>query len=203
MSSCGAACARLRIHLTGIWETDRAMTTISRRTLLSRTVVGAAVLVGAAAGVGRRVHHRVAVPPAPPPAALVAVLTAQGRLLDGFDQVVATGAAAAVLPALRADIEAHGSALRALLEAYPGWRYRAIAAGSGGPSASPSPSTAAPVETPVAGDTAQLVAGIAALATLAARTCQQWPAGEQQAAQVVPLLGSMAAALRSQQDVLS
>src|SRR6185437_8932588 len=125
-----------------------------------------------------------------PPAALTAALDRQGTLLAGYDQITDDQ-----LPArtgLRADLQAHGDALRALLELYPGWRLAQAS-----PSADPSPTatagtssagTSLPPSTPAALATASKAA-----ATALADSCRHWPAGESHAAQVVPMLGSMAA----------
>ncbi|HET6209358.1 MAG TPA: hypothetical protein VFD94_03195 [Jatrophihabitans sp.] len=157
--------------------------------------------VGAALGLQHRVHHRVAVPPAPPPAVLTAALDRQRSLLAGYDLITDDQ-----LPAragLRADLQAHGEALRALLELYPGWR---LAAGhSASPSASPSTGPAGS-PTASAGPPASTAALAAASRTAAAALttgCLRWPAGEAHAAQVVPMLGSMAACLDTHVQVLT
>jgi hypothetical protein len=168
------------------------MTNISRRTLFSRTLLLVAAGGGAAIGLTKTVHHKVAAPPAPPPAALTAVLDTQKRLLGGYDAALAASPGHATLSALRADIAAHGAALRAVLEDYPGWRYA-----QNGPS--PTPSAAATV----AGSTAALAAASKAGAATATKSCVGWPAGEAQAARVVPLLGCIAACLTTHAGVLS
>src|SRR6185437_9705790 len=96
------------------------MSQISRRALFGRGLLVVGAGAGALLGLQHRVHHRVAVPPPAPPAALTAALARQRSLLAGYDQLTDDQ-----LPAragLRADLQAHGDALRALLELYPGWR---------------------------------------------------------------------------------
>src|SRR3954451_12525759 len=99
------------------------MAEISRRALLSRTVLVAGLAVGAGLGLTRRVQHKVAVPPAAPPAVLTEALARQQRLLADHD-AVASGHDAGwpAAAGMRSDVVAHGNALRALLELYPGWR---------------------------------------------------------------------------------
>jgi hypothetical protein len=166
------------------------MAEISRRTLLSRTVLVAGLAVGAGLGLTRRVHHKVAVPPPPPPAALTDALARQRRLLAGYDAV--TGPA--VLAGLRSDVAAHGDALRALLERYPGWRLARATSAAG-----PSPSSAEPA--------ASSVAGLAAASNSDARALTAavlaWPATDAQAVEVLPVLGSIAACLVSHAQVLA
>jgi hypothetical protein len=169
------------------------MTNISRRTLFNRTLLLAAAGGGAAIGLTKTVHHRVAVPPAAPPAALAAALDTQQRLLGGYDAALAANPGHATLTALRADIAAHGAALRAVLEDYPGWRYA-----QSRPSATPTAATS-----PVAGSAAALAAASKAAAATASKACLSWPAGEPQAARVVPLLGCIAACLTTHAGVLS
>jgi len=177
------------------------MSQISRRALFGRGLLVLSAGAGAALGWQHRVHHRVAVPPPAPPAALTAALDRQRTLLAGYDQL-----ADDQLPAragLRADLKAHGDALRALLELYPGWRLAQASpspSGSAGPSgsASPSGSAAAPPTT-----LAQLASATRAAATALTNSCLHWPAAESHAAQVVPMLGSMAACLDSQVAVLT
>jgi hypothetical protein len=165
------------------------MANISRRTLFSRTLLLAALGGGAAAGLTRSVHHKVAVPPTPPPAGLVAALDTQKRLLGGYDEALTASPGDATLTALRTDIAAHGDALNAALEGYPGWRYtRSLSA----------PATAAK---PVAGSRAALAAASTTGADAIAKVCLAWPT-DTQAAQVVPLLGSIAACLTTHAGVL-
>src|SRR6185437_13534177 len=123
-------------QLTYIWETAPLMSQISRRALFGRRLLVLSAGVGAGLGLQHRVHHRVAVPPPAPPAALTAALDRQRTLLAGYDQITDDQ-----LPArtgLRADLQAHGDALRALLELYPGWRL-AQASPSVQPSAGATP----------------------------------------------------------------
>jgi hypothetical protein len=170
------------------------MSHISRRALFNRTLLVVAVTGGAAAGLTKSVHHKVALPPAAPPSALLAALDTQKRLLGGYDSALTTSTDQPALTALRADIAAHGTALRAVLENYPGWRYAqstAIATAT----ASTAPA--------VAGTRAALAATSKAGADAATKACLAWPVGEDQAAQVVPLLGSIAACLITHAGVLA
>jgi hypothetical protein len=182
------------------------MSQISRRALFGRGLLVLSAGAGAALGWQHRVHHRVAVAPPAPPAALTAALNRQRTLLAGYDQLTDDQ-----LPAragLRADLQAHGDALRALLELYPGWRLAQASpssSGSAGPSGSASPSgSAGPSGSAPAPAT---LTGLATASRTAAaaltQNCLHWPAGETQAAQVVPMLGSMAACLNSHVAVLT
>lgn len=165
------------------------MADISRRALLSRALLGTALGAGALLGLTRPVRHKVAVPPPPPPAALTAALARQRQLLAGYDRVLA-GQRAQDFAGLRADIAAHGTALHEVLQRYPGWRLAVTA------SASPTP-------TPVAADSVPALAEASRAAAAATTTaCLQWPATEAHAAEVVPLLGSIAACLTSHLQVL-
>jgi hypothetical protein len=170
------------------------MAEITRRTLLSRALLGSALGGGALLGLTRPIRHKVAVPPPPPPVALTAALARQRHLLAGYDQALATQPAHPGLAGLRADIAAHGNALRAVLERYPGWRLSSSStvAGSASPGATASP---------VAGIAALAAASTAAVAATT-RACLDWPATEPQAGEVVPLLGSIAACLASHAQVL-
>jgi hypothetical protein len=173
------------------------MNEISRRTLLSRGLVVVAIGGGAALGVTKSVHHKVAVPPPPPPDALVAALTNQRRLLAGYDAALAARPdQVGRLTPLRADIAAHGAALRAVLEQYPGWRYA-----QSQPSVGPSPGGL--VRPAIAGELGALAQASKQDAASVTTACVKWPAGEPQAGQVVPLLGSIAACLTSHAGVLS
>lgn len=191
------------------------MAAITRRALLSRTLLVAAVGGGALAGLTRSVSHRVAAPPPAPPAALTAALGRQQALLDGYDRAVAAGGArTALLRGLRADVEQHGAALRALLERYPGWRL-ANAEGSATSNtnlgSTPAGSSAAGGRAP--GSRAALppvpatAAGLAATSTGAASALRSsalnWPAAETHAAQVVPVLASISASLTTHAQVLA
>ena len=169
------------------------MSQISRRALFGRGLLVLSAGVGAGLGLQHRVHHRVAVPPPAPPAALTAALDRQRTLLAGYDQITDDQ-----LPArtgLRADLQAHGDALRALLELYPGWRLAQASA-----SASPTASSAGP---PPPATVAGLATASRTAASALASSCLRWPAGEAHAPQVVPMLGSMAACLDSHVAVLT
>jgi hypothetical protein len=169
------------------------MAEISRRTLLSRVLLCSALGGGALAGLTRPIRHQVAVPPPPPPVALTAALARQRHLLAGYDQALATQPAHPGLAGLRADVAAHGNALRAVLQNYPGWRLGSSATVAG--SATPG-STAIPVAIPA------LAAACSAAAAATTRACLDWPATEAHAGEVVPLLGSIAACLASHAQVL-
>jgi hypothetical protein len=169
------------------------MVEISRRTLLSRTVLVAAAAAGTGLGVTRTVHHRVALPPAPPPQRLTALLSTQVRLLTGYQRAVTALPDQAVrLDPLRSDVAAHGDALRGLLENYPGWRLN--------PTLPPAGASSAPaVVATVAGLTAASKAAAAAFSA----ACLAWPVTEQHASQIVPMLGSISACLDTHGQVLS
>jgi len=191
------------------------MAEISRRTLLSRTVLLAGLAAGAGLGLTKRVRHKVAVPPPAPPAALTDALAAQQRLLADYDKIGFHYGWPAI-PGLRSDVAAHGDALRALLERYPGWRL-ARASGSSVPTGSATHSgvdgSAAPSATGSAAPSAtgsvkattidQLAAATAANARSLTKTSLAWPADEQHAVEVVPVLASIAACLASHAQVLS
>jgi len=191
------------------------MAEISRRTLLSRTVLLAGLAAGAGLGLTKRVRHKVAVPPPAPPAALTDALAAQQRLLADYDTIGFHYGWPAI-PGLRSDVAAHGDALRALLERYPGWRL-ARASGSSVPTGSATHSgvdgSAAPSATGSAAPSAtgsvkattidQLAAATAANARSLTKTSLAWPADEQHAVEVVPVLASIAACLASHAQVLS
>ncbi|HEX8767808.1 MAG TPA: hypothetical protein VF714_05520, partial [Jatrophihabitans sp.] len=159
------------------------MADISRRTLLSRALLGSALAGGALLGLTRPIKHKVAVPPPPPPVALTAALARQRHLLADYDQALASQPAHPGLAGLRADVAAHGNALRAVLQHYPGWRLATSSTVAG--SATPR-STATPVVTLQA-----LAAASRAAAAAATQTCLDWPATEAHASQIVPLLGSI------------
>ncbi|MDQ1737479.1 MAG: hypothetical protein QOH56_3730 [Pseudonocardiales bacterium] len=169
------------------------MVEISRRTLLSRTVLVAAAAAGTGLGVTRTVHHRVALPPTPPPQRLTALLSTQVRLLTGYQRAVtALPDQAARLDPLRGDVAAHGDALRGLLENYPGWRLN--------PTLPPAGASSAPaVVATVAGLTGASKAAAAAFSA----ACLTWPVTEQHASQIVPMLGSISACLDTHGQVLS
>ena len=176
------------------------MADISRRTLLNRALLGTALGGGALLGLTRRVHHQVATPPPPPPAALTAALARQRQLLASYDRVLASERTHPELAGLRADVAAHGTALHEVLQRYPGWRLAVTASISravpapGSPSAGPAGTAADPV--------AALAEASRAAATATNTACLQWPAAEPHAAEVVPLLGSIAACLTSHVQVL-
>ncbi len=170
------------------------MPEISRRALLSRSVLAAGVVIGAGLGFSRHVHHKVATPPPQPPAALTDALARQGSLLAGYDLVPAAPAG------LKADVTEHGQALRALLELYPGWRLAQSA---------PSPSSPSPGATstepglPVPRTVAELAGASTALARSLSATALGWPAAEANAELVVPSLASIAASLTTHAAVLA
>ncbi|MBV9823311.1 MAG: hypothetical protein JO144_13810 [Actinobacteria bacterium] len=169
------------------------MADISRRALLSRALLGTALGAGALLGLTRPVRHKVAVPPPPAPAALTAALARQRQLLAAYDRVLAGQQAQPDFAGLRADIAAHGTALHEVLQRYPGWRLAVTG----------SASQAAPDSTPSAADpVSQLAEASRAAATATTTACLQWPATEPHAAEVVPLLGSIAACLTSHLQVL-
>ncbi len=116
------------------------MAEISRRRLLGGTLVVAGAAAGAVLGLSRPVHHKVATPPPAAPVGLVAALDRQRALLAGYDRLTnadqPAGAGRVELQALRADVIAHGDALRALLELYPGWRWAQLSAPADGGSSS-------------------------------------------------------------------
>jgi hypothetical protein len=173
------------------------MAEISRRTLLSRALLGAALAGGGLLGLTRPIKHKVAVPPPPPPVALTAALARQRQLLDGYDQALASQPAHPGLAGLRADVAAHGNALRAVLQRYPGWRLSSSATPG---SRAPGP-TAAGTGIP-AGTIPALAAASRSAAVATSQACLDWPATEAHAGEVVPLLGSIAACLSSHARVL-
>lgn len=173
------------------------MPVISRRTLLGRSVLGVGVLAGVGLGLTKGVHHKVALPPAAPPARLTAALEAHRTLLAGYDTVLKSSSSAR-LKALRSDVAAQVGALRALLEHYPGWRYETR--GTGTPSASPT--TTAPTTEPPPASAAGLATRSAAQAGRLRATVLAWPSGTDDAEQVLTVLGSIAAALDTHVTVL-
>ena len=177
------------------------MSEISRRRMLAGSLVRAGAAGGAAFGITRPVHHKVALPPPAPPTALTTALTDHRSLLASYDAVSTAGAAPAALPQLRSDIAAHVDALRAALEAYPGWRLaQAATSASRTPAAAPSPLARSPAP---AGTVPALRTAVLAAATRLQASCLSWPAAESQAAQVVPLLGSIVACLATHSEVLA
>jgi len=175
------------------------MAAISRRTLLSRALLGSTLGGGALLGLTRPIRHKAAVPPPPPPVALTAALARQRQLLAGYDQALASHPAQPGLAGLRADIAAHGNALGAVLQGYPGWRLSSNSTASANPvPASPTPAgTAAPLAS-----IAALAAAARSAAAATTQACLDWPASEARASEVVPLLGSIAACLTSHAQVL-
>ncbi len=173
---------------TGIWKTAHAMADISRRTLLSRSALLAGLVVGAGLGLSRQVHHKVAVPPPAPPTALTDALARQQSLLAGY-------AAVAGAPAgLQADVSAHGVAIRALLENYPGWR---LAQQTPATSAIPAPGVAVPHTR------AELATSSRTMAKFLVVAVQTWSTDDAEAAAVVPTLASIAASLTTHAQVLA
>lgn len=178
------------------------MAVISRRTLLSRALLASALGGGALLGLTRPVKHKVAMPPPPPPVALTAALARQRRLLADYDRVLASQPARPGLAGLRADVAAHGNALRAVLQRYPGWRLAVSASTS--PAAATARTTAATpgASASPADPIASLATASKAAATATNQACLDWPATEPNAAEVLPLLGSIAACLASHAQVL-
>lgn len=184
--------------------------TISRRTLLSRSFLLVGAAVGGGLGLTRTIHHKVAVPPPAPPAALVAALVAHRTLLAGYDALLDAGppsANAAKLTNLRGQVASQNDALAAALDRYPGWRLHPSSGQPtvGGKASGPGTNASA-VPTTVPADGAG-VAGLLSATRSAARTlsvtCRDWPLGEPEAATVVPLLGSISASLSTQLVVLA
>ena len=105
---------------------------------------------------------------------------------------------AAALPAraAAADVTAHGDALRALLEQYPGWR---LARSGRRLDRSTSPSSGPAVPTSVAELASELGRDVAG----ADRDRAAWPADEANAVTVVPTLASIAASLSTHVAVLA
>lgn len=180
------------------------MADITRRALLSRAAVATGLVAGAGLGLTRGIHHKVAVPPPAPPSALTDALARQRRLLAGYDAVT-SGSDRPALAALRSDVVAHGDALRALLERYPGWRLaQSNPSGSSASSASPGASASPGESADPAGSTvAQLATATAADVQALTTAVLAWPAAEPQAAAVVPTLASIAACLASHAQVLA
>jgi hypothetical protein len=173
------------------------MADISRRTLLSRTLLGSALAGGALLGLTRPIRHKVAVPPPPPPIALTAALARQRHLLADYDQALVSQPAHLGLAGLRADVAAHGTALLAVLQHYPGWRLSSSSTVPAGATPGPATGTSAPVA-----GIAALAAASRSAAAASTQACLQWPATEAYASEVVPLLGSIAACLTSHAQVL-
>ncbi len=182
------------------------MADITRRTLLHRALLVAALGGGALLGVTRPVRHKRASPPPPPPVALTATLAQQRQLLASYDRALALQRAHPGLAGLRADVAAHGTALREILQRYPGWRLSVTASvprTTASPGSTPPPGGAG---SPTGSTSADPIAGLATMSTAAAHAtsaaCLAWPATETNAAEVVALLGSIAACLASHAEVL-
>jgi hypothetical protein len=174
------------------------MAEISRRTLLSRGLILVAAVGGTALGVTRSVHHKIAVPPAPPPTSLTSLLGVQSVLLAGYDRAIAANAGPAeTISQLRAEVTAHADAVRALLQHYPGWRLAQASATA--IVTSPSSPPAATSEAAKA----ELTAAVRSAQSAFAGGCLSWPESEQYAGQVVPILGVIAASLATHLAVLS
>lgn len=173
------------------------MAEISRRALFGGGLLAAGAGIGALLGLTRTVHHRVAVPPPPPPVALTAALASQRSLLAGYQQAGLAELPAG--PALRSDVQAHGDALRALLELYPGWRLSRV--GRPEPTSSTTGSDGTATQPPATAAT--LAAASRSAAAALAASCLRWPADEPHAALVVPVLGSIAACLDTHVQVLT
>jgi hypothetical protein len=178
---------------------------ISRRALLIRSGAVLVVAAGAAIGLTRTVHHKVAVPPPPPPVALTGGLAMQEQVLAGYEALAGGSGLPDGFDALHSDVIAHGDALRGLLQNYPGWRLAqatAQASGSAIPSDSPTPSGNAETSA-----TAQSVADLSAQTKTFAEALSTdviaWPAGDLQAINVVPVLGSIAACLQTHVEILT
>jgi hypothetical protein len=165
------------------------MVEISRRTLLGRAVVLAGLAAGAGLGFTKGIRHKVATPPPPAPAALTDALARQQKLLAGYDLVTRGYGVRPAVAGLRSDVVAHGDALRALLEGYPGWRL-----------SRPVPSASAP---PAGRTIDQLAAASTADARALTDAALAWPATDQHAVEVVSTLASIAACLASHAQVLA
>ncbi|MGX7679545.1 hypothetical protein ACSMXN_11695 [Jatrophihabitans sp. DSM 45814] len=168
------------------------MVEISRRTLFGRSALLVAAAGGVALGVTKTVHHKVAIPPPPPPAVLTSLLGTQTRLLASYDAAMAAAGQTPVpLAPLRADVAAHGDALRGVLQNYPGWRLNPTE----------------PIASPTAAPAAPTIAGLASMSGSAAAAfsaaCLGWPHTEVNAGQTVGLLGSISACLSTHREVLA
>lgn len=186
------------------------MAAITRRALLSRTLLLAAVGGGAVAGLTRSVSHRVAEPAPAPPAELPSALDRQRALLDGYDRAVAAGGGLTgqgplpeLLRGLRADIEQHGDALRALLERYPGWRLANATASTATRTAATAAAGVSSAAVPVPATARGLASASANAAKALRASALGWPAAEAHAAQVVPVLASISASLSTHAQVLA
>jgi hypothetical protein len=180
------------------------MTVISRRALMSRGALAAAVVAGAALGFTRTVHHKVAEPPPPAPVELTGALRIQDELLADYQALAAAGGPqTALLTALRSDVAAQRDAVVAILQLYPGWRFQQAASASS-PSTSAQPSTSGqPSSSGVAaGSVAELKSAIGAATRYFSKAALEWPGASANADKVVPLFGSIAAGLTTQGLVL-
>jgi hypothetical protein len=195
-SRCGA-----RDYLTGICKTDHAMAEITRRSALSGGLVVVGLAVGAAAGLTRSIHHRVAVAPPPPPAALTDALHGQQSLLAGYGMVQAESGSPK-LASLRADISAHGDAINALLQLYPGWRLAAGQPSTPAAPATPSSTSASTQPAPVPETVQALATASTGLSRSLAAAALSWPSAEVNAQTVVPTLASISACLATHAQVL-
>jgi len=175
------------------------MSTISRRSALTRLGLVGAAGAGIALGFLRPVHKKVALPPPPPPAALVAALAAHSRLAAGYRQAADENPDRAdLLSALGSDVTAQLQAITAVLERYPGWRYEQTSptphpVGTYVTTPFPTPSPRPPIPS----GTQALAQACDQTASALAAACVAWPAGEPNAADVVPLLGSISASVAS------
>lgn len=171
--------------------------------MLATVGLGAAALAGGAAGLVRPVRHKVAIPPVPPPDALVIALSDVRRLEAAYTAAMTRDPAdAPLLTSLRSDVRAHADALGALLERYPGWRYEQSLP-SPIPSATASPYPSPPSGPPIAGSGVALRAALSDVSASTGRACLAWPATEPNALEAVGLLGSISAALATHLEVLS
>lgn len=181
----------------------------SRRTILGGGLLGIAAVGGAALGFTSKVHHKVAVPPPVPPTALTVALATQDGLLADYDSAISAGGPrTSLLQALKGDLTEHRDAVLAVLELYPGWRYRhdsgdAAASGTGGagPGSSSSGSTPPPSPSGVTLSTVRQAA--AAAAAQFRHACLAWPTASDNAARVVPLFASIGACLATHEAVLA
>jgi hypothetical protein len=181
---------------------------ISRREALRRFTLVAAVVVGGSLGLSLRIRHKAATLPAPPPSELVSALRTEEQLLDAYTRTLAQHPGLSVLSSLQNDVSSHISALRAVLDRYPGWRLSPTTGPSDPAHTSPASTATAPTGTAPTG-TARIAATTAALADAARHasasfgsTCLSWSPKEANAATVVPLLGSVSACLATHARVL-
>lgn len=182
------------------------MSAITRRSALGTFALVGAAVVGGGIGLLRPVHRKVAVPPVPPPDALVTAVNDSRRLAAAYTGALPRDPAnTGLLTSLGSDVAAHEAALLALLEKYPGWRYEQSLPTR--PTASPSGS-ATPYPSPPSGPAIQpggdaLRAALSQVSATAARACASWPATEPNAAEAVGLLASISATLATHVQALS